>query len=166
VLAEKPKEELVRSRWLSLFALVLALGMVAAACGNSSTPSSGAASNSTGNPSPSESESEGGTITINGDAANNHGEKTVTGDELEVELDDFYFEPTVIKGAAGSKVKLELDNEGSATHNFSIDDQNINQTIDSGKKADVTVTIPASGQVEFYCKFHKGSGMVGALEAS
>src|SRR5690242_1639647 len=36
---------------------------------------------------------------------------------------------------------------------------------DPGNKADakVTVTIPASGAVSFYCKFHKSEGMAGAL---
>jgi plastocyanin len=156
----------MRSKWFSVFALVMALGLVTAACGSNDTPPTGGQSSTTESPSPTESESEGGQITINGDAANNHGEKTVTGDELEVEQDDFYFDPTIIKGDPGSKVKLELDNEGSTTHNFSIDDQSINQSINPGEKADVMVTIPSSGQVEFYCKFHKASGMVGALEAS
>lgn len=157
----------MRSKRFGMFALVLALGLVAAACGSSNAPSSGGSSPG-GSPTPSapESESEGGTITINGDTANNHGEQTVSGDEIKVEMDDFYFEPTIIKGDPGAKVKVELDNEGSNTHNFSIDAQNVNQTVNSGEDGDVEVTIPSSGQVEFYCAFHKSMGMVGALEAS
>jgi plastocyanin len=69
----------------------------------------------------------------------------------------------VIQGKAGQKVTLELKNEGKVEHSFVIDSQNIDQTIQPGKDAKVTVTIPASGAVSFYCKFHKGEGMAGAL---
>ena len=69
----------------------------------------------------------------------------------------------MIQGKAGQKVTLELKNEGKVEHSFVIDSQNIDQTIQPGKDAKVTVTIPASGAVSFYCKFHKGEGMAGAL---
>jgi plastocyanin len=154
----------MRTRWFSLFALVLALGLVAAACGGGEeTPSGG---NTTGAPSPTETEAEGGTITINGDTANNKGTKEVTGDETEVEMDDFYFEPTIIKAAPGTDFKVELFNESNNLHNFSLDDQNIDQDVEAGENFDVMVTIPDSGQLEFYCKYHKSQGMVGAIEAS
>ena len=35
-----------------------------------------------------------------------------------------------------------------------------------GKDVKVTVTMPKSGSVSFYCKFHKSSGMAGALVTS
>lgn len=111
------------------------------------------------------SSEEGKTATIAGVEANDHGTKAV-GDEAKVELDDYYFEPTVLQAAPGSKVTLELDNEGGVEHNLTIDDQNIDQDVESGEDAKVTVTIPASGQVSFYCKYHKDRGMAGALEAS
>jgi plastocyanin len=154
----------MRSRWMSLFALVMALGLITAACSKKTeTPSGGSPEPST---SASASESEGGTITINGDTANNHGEKTITIGETEVEVDDFYFEPTIIKAAPGSDFKVELSNESNNLHNFTLEDQNIDQDIKAGENVDVMVKIPASGQLEFYCKYHKGSGMVGALEAA
>jgi plastocyanin len=151
----------MRSRWLSLLAIVFALGLVAAACGGGDETSGGGAS-----PTASETETEGGTITINGDTANNKGTKEVTGDETEVELDDFYFEPTIIKAAAGTEFKLELFNESNNLHNFKLDEQNIDQDVAAGEDVNVMVTIPDSGQLEFYCKYHKASGMVGAIEAS
>jgi plastocyanin len=103
--------------------------------------------------------------TIAGLSANDHGVKQVSG-EAEVELDDFYFEPTVLKGKPGAKVTLELKNEGKTEHNFSIDDQMIDQDLEAGESAKVTVTIPQSGEVSFYCKYHKSQGMAGALSAS
>ena len=146
----------MRSTLARLTFVLLAISLVTAACSNDKTPSSGGSASSEG-------ESEGGTITVNGDTANDHGTETVSGDEIKVEMDDFYFEPTVIQGDAGAEVKIELDNEGSATHNFSIDDQSIDQDVESGEDGSVTVTLPDSGMLEFYCKFHKSQGMVGAL---
>jgi plastocyanin len=110
-------------------------------------------------------ESEGTKTTIAGLSANDHGSKQVSG-KTEVELDDYYFEPTVLKGRPGSKVTLELKNEGKVEHNFSIDAQHIDKDIDAGESATLTVTIPQSGQISFYCKYHKSMGMAGALAAS
>src|SRR5262249_13220685 len=116
---------------------------------------------------PSASESEGGTIKIGDDTANDHGSRDVSGaSSADVELDDFYFEPTVISGTAGQKVTLELENEGNALHNFSLTDQNIDTDVAAGEKAEVTVTIPTSGFLEFFCKYHRTVGMVGELTTS
>ncbi len=142
----------MKSSTLKVLALLLVLGMVAAAC--SKKPDEGGGK-------------EGGTITIGQDKANNHGSEDVSGnDEFKVEIDDFYFEPTVLKGTAGQKVKLELDNEGSALHNFSLPEQNLDQDVAAGKDGEVTVTFPQSGILEFFCKYHRGRGMAGELSTS
>jgi plastocyanin len=155
-----------------------ALAAVAAACGGGSNASSTTSSAPTSAPttapspteteseSPSPSESEGGTIKIGNDTANDHGSKDVSGaSSTEVELDDFYFEPTVISGTAGQKITFELKNEGNALHNFSLTDQSIDKDVEAGQTEDVTVTIPQSGFVEFFCKYHRTVGMVGELKA-
>lgn len=133
----------------------LLLVLAAAGCGSSSSSSSGTTTESSGS-------GGGGQKTIAGLKANDHGTKTVT-KETEVELHDYFFEPTVIQGKAGQKVTLELKNEGKVEHSFVIDSQNIDKTLSPGEDAKVTVTIPASGAVSFYCKFHKSEGMAGAL---
>jgi plastocyanin len=107
-------------------------------------------------------ESGGGKKTIAGVSANDHGSKSVSG-STEVELDDFYFNPTVLKGKAGSQVTLELKNESSTEHNLTIDAQGIDKDVEAGEDAKVTVTIPQSGEISFYCKYHKSRGMAGAL---
>jgi plastocyanin len=95
---------------------------------------------------------------------NNHGTKDVKdGDSIEVEADDFYFGPTFIKGPAGAKLTVELHNEGKAKHTFTIDDQKIDQQLDPDAKANVSVTLPASGVLVYYCQFHQNQGMQGAL---
>jgi plastocyanin len=146
-----------------LFLLLFAVTFVVAACSSSSPSSSGT---STPPPSPTESESESGgdTITIGSDTANDHGSKDVSSaDDVSVEMDDFYFEPTVITGTPGQQLTVELENEGTNSHNFSIDDQQINKTVAADAKAEVSVTFPDSGFVEFYCSFHRSRGMAGEL---
>jgi plastocyanin len=69
----------------------------------------------------------------------------------------------VLQGKPGEKVTLELKNEGKVEHTFTIDSQGIDKHLQPGSKAEATVTIPQSGAVSFYCKFHKSSGMAGAL---
>ena len=109
-------------------------------------------------------ESEGSQTTAA--ESGDHGTKDVSGqDEAELELDDNYFEPTVLKGTPGQKIRLELKNEGGAEHNFSLDDQGIDQDVDIGEDGEVDVTFPDSGELEFYCSYHRQLGMTGKLEA-
>jgi len=128
--------------------LAAAILLIAAGCG--------------GYGSKSKSGGGGGKTTVAGVSANNHGSESVSG-SAEVELDDYYFKPTVLKGKPGSSVTLELKNEGSVEHNFTIDSQGINKDLEPGKNATVSVTIPKSGVISFYCKYHKSMGMAGAL---
>jgi plastocyanin len=147
--------------WTRLLAIGTLVALLGAGCGgdNGDTASSG------GDKSESSSgEDEGGTITLGGDTANDHGSEDVSGDSAEVRLDDFYFEPTVLKGEAGQKVTLEVANEGSAEHNFTLEDQDIDQDFEPGDQAEVEVTFPDSGTLVFFCKYHAGQGMRGALE--
>ena len=105
----------------------------------------------------------GGQTVVAGVSANNHGTKSVSSNAV-VELGDYFFKPTVLEGRPGSTVTLELKNVGSVEHNFTVSAQNIDQNIQPGSSAKVTVTIPKSGAVSFFCKFHESMGMAGALE--
>jgi plastocyanin len=111
--------------------------------------------------------SEGGSTTVAGLEANDHGTMDVSGkDEAKLELDDDYFEPTVLKGTPGQKLKLELENEGGSEHNLTSTDLSIDQDVEPGESAEVDITFPDSGTVSFFCKYHKSSGMAGAFESS
>jgi plastocyanin len=153
---------------MAVLAAALLLALVVAGCGGGgSNESAKEAGTTTAEESGTTTAEEGGTTTIAGVAAADHGTKDASGkDELDVELDDNYFEPTVITGTPGQKLKLELENEGSAEHNFTLTAQSVDQDVEAGEKADVTVTIPQSGQVSFFCKYHKALGMAGALATS
>jgi plastocyanin len=84
----------------------------------------------------------------------------------ELELDDYYFEPKTVQGNAGQRITLELKNEGSTEHNLTLSDQGIDQDVEEGESAKVTVTVPQSGSVQFYCKYHRSMGMTGTLKVS
>ena len=113
------------------------------------------------------SSSEGGSTTVAGLEANDHGTMDVSGkDEAKLELDDDYFEPTVLKGTPGQKLKLELENEGQSEHNLTSTDMSIDQDVEPGESAEVNITFPDSGTVSFFCKYHKSSGMAGAFASS
>ena len=83
--------------------------------------------------------------------------------KLETELDDFYFGPTFIEADPGSTLTLTLHNEGNTDHTFTIDSTDIDQTVSPGDEAEVEVDVPDSGAVAYYCRFHKASGMQGAI---
>jgi plastocyanin len=139
---------------LGVAALVLVFA--AAGCGGSSKSSS------------SEGSEETTSTTIMGTQVQSHGVKDVSNEtgKVEVELDDYYFDPTILKGKPGQKVELELKNEGKTTHTFTIAEQSINKEIQPGDETEVEVTFPQSGALKFVCTFHQSQGMVGALMTS
>lgn len=137
---------------------VVGLMLVATACSKSSNDSlpSGSSGGSGGDSST--------TMTIGSDTANDHGQADATGKtSIEVEQDDFYFNPTVIAGSPGQTIGIELKNEGSTPHTFTIDALGIDETLQPDESKTVQVTFPDSGFTEFYCRIHRGSGMVGEL---
>ena len=97
---------------------------------------------------------------------NNHGTKTVSGSSIELEADNFYFEPSVIRGTPGEKVTVTLKNSSGTEHNFTVKDQHVDVDIDAHESKTATITIPSSGSVSFYCEYHRSSGMAGLVQPS
>ncbi len=93
---------------------------------------------------------------------NNHGTKTAK-DGLGVEADDYYFNPTFITATAGQKFTVELKNEGTARHTFTSPTAGVDLELPPGASRTVTLTAPATGSVEFHCRFHQSQGMQGAV---
>lgn len=97
---------------------------------------------------------------------NQHGTKNVSGmSSLNVEMDDYYFSPTIIQGKPGQKLTLNFSNHAKVEHNFTLTSEGFNKDVEGGKTASVTITLPKSGTVGFYCKYHKTLGMAGELQA-
>ena len=109
-------------------------------------------------------QSGGRSITLGDLTFSNHGTKDVKGQgELDLEADNYYFAPTFLRGTPGQKLKVEIENESSTLHNFSIPDQHLDVDIPRKGKVAVEITFPPSGVVYFFCKFHSARGMNGEL---
>jgi plastocyanin len=153
---------------MAMMAMMAFAGLALAACGSSS--SSNTSSSSSGTSSASKAASSGGAY---GSGSSSSTKTTVassssgSGGEVKVNMVDDAFQPKVITGKAGSTVKVELKNTGTREHNFKIDSQKqADADVKPGEDATVSVKIPTSGTVQFYCEYHKGLGMVGTLKAS
>jgi YVTN family beta-propeller protein len=95
---------------------------------------------------------------------NDHGTVDVRGkDEIDVEADDDYFEPTFLRGAPGQTLKLVVENESSSLHNMSIPGLGVDTNVPPHASAEIEVTFPQSGSMPFFCKLHTALGMNGAL---
>jgi plastocyanin len=93
------------------------------------------------------------------------GTKDLSGSSIDLEQDDFYFNPTFIKGGTpGATITVHLKNEGKNPHTFTSAALGVDKTLSPGEAADVQVTLPQSGASEFHCTFHQQSnGMQGAF---
>lgn len=154
----------------TLIFLLMVVPIFAAACSSSNNGTSTAANQGTTPTSeaasPSSSASSGGQSSTGASLpgkVNDHGTKTLSGNTIKMEQDDFYFGPTFVKAPGGQTVEVQLENEGTTAHTFTIDSQNIDVTLQPGDEQTVEVKLPTSGQVVFYCKFHRGQGMQGAF---
>jgi len=145
---------------IKITALLAASALTLAACGGGSSSSSSKSSSSKTN-----AASSGGAYGKSSSSSKTSAASS-SGSSHEVELYDNYFQPKTISGKPGSTVKLELKNEGTAEHTFTVDAQKIDKELTAGKDSTVSVKIPASGSVQFYCKYHKSLGMTGTIKAS
>ena len=75
-------------------------------------------------------------------------------DAVQVTLNDDEFEPDVLQLDAGTEVTVEVRNDGSNGHNFTIDELDLSTgTVDPGQVVTATFEVPA-GTTEFHCTFH------------
>jgi plastocyanin len=75
---------------------------------------------------------------------------------VEVVLQDDVFVPNDLSLEAGTEVDIEVLNEGSNGHNFTIDALDLSTgTVGPGEVVTATFTVP-SGTTEYHCTFHPG----------
>lgn len=88
-----------------------------------------------------------------------HGTETFTTEEfeLDMELDDFYFEPTTVKAPGGSTATLKLFNEGDVAHTFTIDSLEVDEELEPGATREIVVELGTDSKTDFYCRFHAES---------
>ena len=136
---------------LRFLALIAVLALAVAACGNDNPTT----------PSSQSSTPTGGSTSA---PITNKGTKDVsTMSNFTIEQDDNYFEPTFMKVKDGQKLSIELENEGSNQHTFTIDSLNIDQVVDPGQKKEIEITFTGANDIAFYCRFHGAGGMRGAF---
>ena len=97
------------------------------------------------------------------DAGAEGGGESVT---LEVTAVDNSFDPSSLEAPAGSEVTVELTNDGSNPHTFTIDDPETDtSSVDGGSSGSATFTMP-EGSVTFYCAIHGEATMSGTIDPS
>ena len=80
-----------------------------------------------------------------------------------VVMQDDEFAPDELRLEAGTKVQVEVRNEGTQGHNFTIDALNLSTgTVEPGTVVTATFTVP-NGTSEYHCTFHPG--MTGQIVA-
>jgi plastocyanin len=99
-----------------------------------------------------------------GQRASAHGEADVAGvSSTVVEMDDFFFRPTVLHGTPGQRLTVTLSNQGNSLHDFRIAAEHIDAGVEAGTPVTVTVTFPDKGAVTFECRYHLLQNMRGEL---
>jgi plastocyanin len=92
-----------------------------------------------------------------------HGTAAVSGTSVEIDAGDFFFDPTCLTASSPATVTVTVTNTGNALHNFTVEEQGIDQDVQIGESVTVKVELPASGSLPFLCKYHSASGMQGAF---
>ena len=69
-------------------------------------------------------------------------------------------------GPGGLEIELDLITSSTTTRNLSIPELDIDEDVTSSGIIGNFVTIPDSGTLTFFCKYHREQGMVGGLQAA
>jgi plastocyanin len=142
---------------------VAIVALVAGGCGKSSKKSSGGTTGTTtGGVAAGTSTTSPAAAALSG-PVNEHGTMSLTGGTLDIEQDNFYFAPTFVNATAGAKASVKLTNKGTAAHTFTIDSLSVDQVVQPGQSAILSLVLPAGGTVAWYCRFHRTQGMQGAF---
>ncbi|MGW5362888.1 cupredoxin domain-containing protein [Actinopolymorpha pittospori] len=104
---------------------------------------------------------------VAGLTANYHGTKNVSGARTaRVELEDFYFTPTVLRGRPGQRMTLIVENESQTPHTFTTSDKQLDVQLQPGGIARLAIRFPRSGNMSFFSTGHERQGMAGGLTVS
>jgi hypothetical protein len=74
----------------------------------------------------------------------------------------FLLQPNLCNGIDSGTITLRVHNGGVVLHNVSIPQLHIDQDMSPGQTITVVVQMGNTPLV-FFCKYHRGSGMLGAL---
>jgi plastocyanin len=94
-----------------------------------------------------------------------HGTKQSARPTVALEAGDSFFTPTCVMGLRPGTVTVTVRSAGSALHNFSVPDQGIDLDLPRGSTVTARVRVGRAA-LPFFCKYHRTSGMVGALQGA
>lgn len=86
-----------------------------------------------------------------------------SGNTIEVELNDDYFNPKDITISNGKTTTLILRNKGSKKHTFTVEKLGIDTEVRSGTEKTITVKPIETGTYNLICRYHFQEGMVGKV---
>jgi|SRR5215469_11273686 len=147
-------------RLFALLTIVVLLGVTSCGSGGASV-----ATSSTPTAPVATTAATGGTCPASAGLPTNtniHGTVVAPGSRLSIEASDFFFSPTCVTGVPGGTVTLTVHNTGQVLHNVSIPSLYIDQDVTAGQTITVQVRM-GSAPLVFFCKYHRSSGMLGAL---
>lgn len=129
-----------RKRWLWLGCLLLAGALVSSACARGDGGGTGG----------------GGPIT-----------EAPTDADVSVSASEFTFEPSDLTAPANTPVTIQIRNDGTIEHDFTIDEANVTVVVKPTEARTAEINLPA-GVYTFYCSIpgHRAAGMEGALTVS
>ncbi|MCL7748804.1 cupredoxin domain-containing protein [Halalkalibacter alkaliphilus] len=83
--------------------------------------------------------------------------------EIEVELNDDFFNPNVITIPNGTNTTLILKNKGKKEHTFTVEKLGIDAEVQPGEEITIIVKPKQPGTYELICRYHFEEGMVGKV---
>jgi plastocyanin len=72
--------------------------------------------------------------------------------DQSIAVADFSFTPNTLSVSSGQDVTIELTNNGEVEHNFTLDDDSVDQDVEEGESASVTLNLTAD--IGWHCKYH------------
>ena len=86
-----------------------------------------------------------------------------SGNTIEVELNDDYFNPKDITIPNGKTTTLILKNKGLKKHTFTVEKLGIDTVVQSGTEKTISVKPTETGTYDLICRYHFQEGMVGKV---
>jgi plastocyanin len=132
---------MVKARWVRLVAGLFVLSLVVAACGGDDGGDTTGTTGTTGATGATE-------------------ETGSTGGGTSITIAGFAFDPNTI--TVSGPTEVTITNDDDTTHTFTLDDDSVDETIEAGATA--TVTVDVSQTTGFHCTIHPQ--MTGTVEVA
>jgi YVTN family beta-propeller protein len=81
--------------------------------------------------------------------------------ELALRADDYYFAPASLRGHAGERLRLRVENTSGTLHNLTVPALGLDRDLPPHGRVELDVELPAAGVLPFHCKFHGPLGQNG-----